>query len=205
MSIKPLLLLTRSQASYSDTAKARRVYADVVKTTLRLGSTTVAYNSSIHTEATNILAETAFRAGQRAIVGKMCVTQGSTGGNWEESVEASLNASEESIRFIRGLDPKARLIHSCVQPRGGPYCPPELMEGLGKQREKYDAYVQGHMCETQDDIGRFIPWVSVAPEVADSRRPHAPDSRPNLLQLHVSVPFSSQSEIDPSALHTSSA
>lgn len=74
MSVRPLLLLTQSQASYSDTAKARRVYADVVKTTLRLGSTTVAYNSSIHTEATNILAETVSRAGQRAIVGKMCVT-----------------------------------------------------------------------------------------------------------------------------------
>ena len=70
------------EASYSDTEKARRVYTDVVNTTLRLGSTTVAYNTTIHAEATNVLADAALKAGQRAIVGKMCVTAGSTRGNW---------------------------------------------------------------------------------------------------------------------------
>lgn len=133
------------------------MYGDVVSTTLKLGSTTVAYNTTIHAEATNILSQTAFDKGQRAIVGKMCITTGSTRGNWEESIEASLADSEKSIKYMRDLDPDRNLVHPCVQPRGGPYCPPELMEGLGRQREEYDAYVQGHMCETHSDIGTQTP------------------------------------------------
>ncbi|KAK1816725.1 hypothetical protein LTR12_008871 [Friedmanniomyces endolithicus] len=144
------------EASYSSTSKARRVYADVTKTTLALGSTTVAYNSSIHAEATNILADYALKAGQRAIVGKMCITVGSTHGNWEESAEVSLADSEKSVKYIRSIDPEGRLVHPCVQPRGGPYCPPELMRALGEQCEKYRTYAQAHMCETQSDIDRTL-------------------------------------------------
>lgn len=51
--------------------------------------------------------------------------------------------SERSINYMKDLDIERRLVHPCVQPRGGPYCPPDLMAGLGKQREKHDAYVQG--------------------------------------------------------------
>ncbi|KAK0789998.1 hypothetical protein LTS16_012534 [Friedmanniomyces endolithicus] len=98
------------EASYSSTSKARRVYADVTKTTLALGSTTVAYNSSIHAEATNILADCALKAGQRAIVGKMCITAGSTHGNWEESAEVSLADSEKSVKYIRSIDPEDRTL-----------------------------------------------------------------------------------------------
>jgi len=148
------------EASYSSTSKARRVYADVTRTTLALGSTTVAYNSSIHADATDILADCALKAGQRAIVGKMCITVGSTHGNWEESAEVSLAESERSVRYIRSIDPEGRLVHPCVQPRGGPYCPPELMRGLGQQCEKYRTYVQAHMCETQSDIGKLPPHPS---------------------------------------------
>ncbi|KAK4549405.1 hypothetical protein LTR36_006402 [Oleoguttula mirabilis] len=144
------------EASYSDTAKARRVYADVVKTTLALGSTTVAYNSSIHADATNVLADAALKAGQRAIVGKLCITTGSTRGNWEEGTEASLAASEKSVKHIRTIDPRGRLVHPCIQPRGGPYCPPDLMKGLGKLRAQHDTYVQAHMCETPSDISRTL-------------------------------------------------
>ncbi|KAF2169309.1 hypothetical protein M409DRAFT_65015 [Zasmidium cellare ATCC 36951] len=144
------------EASYSDNDKARRVYSDVVSTTLRLGSTTVAYNTTIHAEASNILAQTAFDKGQRAIVGKMCITMGSTHNNWEDSVDVSLAEDEKCLEFMRNLDSERRLVHPCVQPRGGPYCPPELMAGLGEHREKYDTYVQAHMCETQSDIDRTL-------------------------------------------------
>ncbi|QIX01504.1 hypothetical protein AMS68_007021 [Peltaster fructicola] len=144
------------EASYSDTDKAERVYQEVVKTTLLLGSTTVAYNSSMHAEATRILAELCVRAGQRAIVGKMCVTQGSTSGNWEDSVEASLRDSQASLNHMRQLDSAKRLLHPSVMPRGGPYCPPDLMEGLGRQSSDYLTHVQVHMCETASDIDRAL-------------------------------------------------
>lgn len=142
-----------TEASFKDNDKARRVYDEVVKTTLRLGTTTVAYNTTIHAEATNILADAALKAGQRAIVGKMCITVGGTAGNCEKSVEAAIADSERSLKHIERIDPQRNLIFPCVQPRGGPYCPPELMDALGKQGEKYHAYFQGHMCETMDDVG----------------------------------------------------
>lgn len=132
------------------------MYADVAKTTLKLGSTTVAYNSTIHSEATNILADSCFKAGQRAIIGKMSILQGSTHGNWEESRDASLHDSEKSVKYIRRLDPEGRLIQPCVQPRGGPYCPPKLMYALGQQSKDYRTHVQAHMCETLSDIERTL-------------------------------------------------
>lgn len=153
---RTVVILTTIQASYNDNDKARRVYADVAKTTLKLGSTTVAYNSSIHAEATNILADSCFKAGQRAIIGKLCILQGSTHGNWEESNEVSLADSEKSIRYIHKLDPEGQLVQPCVQPRGGPYCDPALMKALGDQSKKYDTHVQAHMCETLSDIERTL-------------------------------------------------
>jgi guanine deaminase len=150
------------EASYSDTAKAHRVYSDVVQTTLKLGSTTVAYNSTIHAEATNILADMCLKYGQRAVIGKLCILVGSTRGNWEESSEQSLADSETSIKYMRHVDPEARLLHPCVQPRGGPFCPPDLMGGLGDLSHKYkeeDGHalrVQAHMCETTSDRDRTL-------------------------------------------------
>ena len=128
----------------------------MAKTTLKLGSTTVAYNSTIHADATNILADACWKAGQRAVVGKMCITEGSTHGNWESSISASLADSEKAIEHIRALDPDSKRLYPCVQPRGGPYCPPALMKGLGQQSKTYDAHVQAHMCETPSDVSRTM-------------------------------------------------
>lgn len=144
------------EESYHDNENARRIYADVRARTLKLGSTTVAYNSSIHAEATNILADSALNSYQRAIIGKINIVQGSTHGNWENSIEASLEDSEKPIKHILEIDPNSKLIHTCIQPRGGSYCPPELMKGLGDLTDRYDTYVQGHMCETVEDIGRIF-------------------------------------------------
>lgn len=144
------------EASYSDNDKAKRVYADVAKTTLKLGSTTVAYNSTTHAEATNILADSCLAAGQRTIIGKLCILIGSTHGNWEKSAESSLADSEKSVKHIREIDPHGRLVHPCIQPRGGPYCPPDLMAGLGDLSQKQKTYVQAHMCETPSDIKRTL-------------------------------------------------
>ena len=46
----------------------------------------------------------------------------------------------------------------CVQPRGGPWAPPDLMEGLGKLSKnggREAIHVQAHMCETLDDISKM--------------------------------------------------
>jgi len=146
------------EASYSDNEKAKHVYSELVQKELDLGTTTVAYNSTIHYEATNILADMCLKYGQRAIVGKMCIFSDRAGsGNCESSVEQSLIDEEKSVKYIQSIDPTGSLVLPCIQPRGGPWAPPELMAGLGKLSSSGEKkiHVQGHMCETVDDVERM--------------------------------------------------
>jgi guanine deaminase len=146
------------EASYSDISKAKRVYDEMVRKELDLGSTTVAYNSSTHVEATNVLADSCLKYGQRAVIGKLCILLNSTHGNWEGSVEESLEGERKCVEYIRSIDPEGKLLSPCVQPRGGPYLPPEGMKGLGEICREYGdgglLHVQAHMCETLEDIER---------------------------------------------------
>lgn len=145
------------EESYKDNEKAKRVYSEMVQKELELGSTTVAYNSTIHYEATNILADTCLHYGQRAIIGKLCIVQGSTHGNYEASSEQSLEDAQKSLDYIQKIDSKGTLVLPCVQPRGGPYAPPKVMAGLGEKSQNKGGEkirVQAHMCETTDDMSR---------------------------------------------------
>ncbi|KAL9620777.1 MAG: hypothetical protein Q9160_004677 [Pyrenula sp. 1 TL-2023] len=144
-----------TEVSYSDNKKANRVYSEMVQKQLELGTTTCAYNSTIHYEATNILADMCKKHGQRAIVGKSCIELNSTSENWETSAAKSLEDEKKSIEYIQKIDPDGKLISPCVQPRGGPYCSPALMAGLGAMSHSASErpiHVQGHMCETTNDI-----------------------------------------------------
>ena len=144
------------EASYEDNDKARRVYREMVRNELENGSTTVAYNSTIHYQATNILAKTCLDLGQRAIIGKLCILINSTHGNWDTSVEQSIEDEEKSIAYIRDIDPDEKLLSPCVQPRAGSYVPPPLMKGLGTvcrtTSNSNPIHVQAHLCETKGEI-----------------------------------------------------
>ena len=61
------------EASFADRAVAEAVYPDLVATLLGHGTTTAAYLSSVHDEATVILAETCVAQGQRAFVGRVAM------------------------------------------------------------------------------------------------------------------------------------
>ncbi|RDW73632.1 guanine deaminase [Coleophoma crateriformis] len=146
------------EASYSDNEKAKRVYSELVQKELELGSTTVAYNSTIHYQATNILADMCLKYGQRSIIGKLCILGGATHHNYEKSVEQSLEDEEKSVEYIQKIDPTGKLVLPCIQPRGGPWAPPALMDGLGKMSQNGGGeklHVQAHMCETEDDIEKM--------------------------------------------------
>lgn len=143
---------------YADNDKARDVYSEVVQKELENGSTTVAYNTSHHYEATNILADMCLKYGQRAIVGKQCMLVNATHGNWEESAEVSILDAKKTIEYIEQIDPNEKLLSPCVQPRGGSFVTPELMDGLGKLSHRDDGqlyHVQTHMAETIQDVARM--------------------------------------------------
>ncbi len=144
------------EASYRDNGKARRVYDEMVQKELENGSTTVAYNSSIHAEATNILSDMCLKYGQRAIIGKLCINLNSTHGNWEASVKQSLEDEEKAVTHIRKVDPDSKLLSPCIQPRAGSYATTLLMDGLGKMCRPSSGealiHVQAHMCETKAEV-----------------------------------------------------
>ncbi|KAK4946306.1 hypothetical protein LTR10_014504 [Elasticomyces elasticus] len=141
------------EASYSDTSKAHRVYREMVAKELENGSTTVAYNSSIHPDATNVLADTCLEFGQRAVISKLCILVGSTHGNWEKSAKQSIDDERKVVEHIRKIDPDGKLVLPCIQPRAGSYVPPELMAGLGDlYRDSDPIRVQAHMCETPLEV-----------------------------------------------------
>ena len=146
------------EASYSDTLKAERVYSQLVRKELEIGTTTVAYNTTIHAGSTNILADMCMKYGQRAVIGKMCIVGNASHGNFEDSIEDSLKDTQKTLDHIAKIDPDTKLIYPCIQPRGGPWAPPDLMEGLGQlsSGRKRKLHVQGHMCETPDDIDRML-------------------------------------------------
>ncbi|RFU23680.1 hypothetical protein B7463_g12658, partial [Scytalidium lignicola] len=94
----------------------------------------------------------------RAVIGKLCIVGGASHGNFEESIEKSLEDEEKSVKYIQKIDPSGEIVLPCIQPRGGPWAPPELMEGLGKLSHNNGGpkiRVQAHMCETTDDIERM--------------------------------------------------
>jgi guanine deaminase len=142
--------------SYKDTDKAKKVYDEMVQKLLENGSTTVAYNSSPHWEATNVLADMCLKYGQRAIIGKLCIDINSTHGNIEQSPSKSLEDEWKLVQHIRKIDPEENLISPCIQPRNGSFVTPPLMAGLGRMSNgepgSSKIHIQAHMCETLYDI-----------------------------------------------------
>lgn len=144
---------------YKDTKKAQEVYDEVVQKELENGSTTVAYNTTHHYQATNILADMCFKYGQRALIGKICMVVNATHGNWEDSEEQSLTDAKRTISHIESLDPAGVLLSPCVEPRGGSFVTSALMKGLGEvchsTGKESPYHVQTHMAETTQDVDRM--------------------------------------------------
>lgn len=143
------------EASYADTAKAERVYSALVPKLLENGTTTAAYNSTIHVPATKVLMDACLRHGQRALVGKLCINHRVTAGNGEGSVEEGLKHSREVVEYARRIDPEGKLVRGCIQPRGATYVVPEYLKGLGElsQNKGGDVIpVQLHMSEALPDV-----------------------------------------------------
>jgi guanine deaminase len=63
------------ESEYKDVKYAQHVYSNVVRDTLKFGTTCACYFATIHKESCKILVEEVARQGQRALVGKVSMTQ----------------------------------------------------------------------------------------------------------------------------------
>ncbi|PFH61214.1 hypothetical protein XA68_17969 [Ophiocordyceps unilateralis] len=142
------------EASLRDLDKARRVYGACVRRTLAHGTTTAAYFATIDVAATKLLADLCLALGQRALIGRVCMDAPAINPEYyrDESPEASLRATRETVDYVRRIDDGRGIVSPILTPRFAPSCSSELMTGLASMQREHDLSVQTHISELVDDV-----------------------------------------------------
>jgi guanine deaminase len=140
------------EASLADPARARQVYARVIRKTLSHGTTCAAYYATIDVPSTNLLADLCLAAGQRALVGRVCMDQLSPDYYRDASPDASLAATCASIAHIRAIDPSLSFIRPIITPRFAPACSLPLLRQLGALAQETSLPIQTHISENPSEI-----------------------------------------------------
>lgn len=140
------------EASLKDPSKARKVYSRVIRKTLAHGTTCAAYYATIDVPSTNLLADLCADAGQRALVGRVCMDQLSPEWYRDQSVEQSLADTKASIAHIKSIDPDMGIVRPVITPRFAPSCSVPLLKGLGDLARETGLPVQTHISENKGEI-----------------------------------------------------
>ncbi|CAG5921594.1 unnamed protein product [Menidia menidia] len=138
------------ESRFKDLEFAQKVYSQVVKRTLRNGTTTACYFATIHTDASLLLGQIANDCGQRALVGKVCMDRNSSVKHYKETIQES---QDETYRFIKEfLKKKYPLVKPVVTPRFAPSCTEELLAQLGEIAKNNNLHIQSHISENMEEI-----------------------------------------------------
>jgi guanine deaminase len=162
------------EASLKDPAKARRVYARCIAKTLSHGTTTAAYYATVDVASTNLLADLCLKAGQRALVGRVCMDQLSPAWYRDESPASALSDTRETIKHITAIQAESKsdgaanghkedgpvtvaakevpLVRPVLTPRFAPSCSAELLRGLGKLAAETQLPIQTHIAENKGEV-----------------------------------------------------
>ncbi|EJT77935.1 guanine deaminase [Gaeumannomyces tritici R3-111a-1] len=141
------------EASLADPARARRVYGRCVRKTLSHGTTCAAYYATVDVASTNLLADICLAAGQRALVGRVCMDS-DLQPSWyrDEGWEAGLRATKECIGHVERVDPGFATVRPVITPRFAPSCSAEMMKALGELHAETGLPVQTHVSENAAEI-----------------------------------------------------
>ncbi|XP_003452696.3 guanine deaminase [Oreochromis niloticus] len=138
------------ESRFKDLEFARKVYTQIVRRTLRNGTTTACYFATIHTEASLLLGQIANNFGQRALVGKVCMDRNDCVKHYKETLQDS---QDETCRFIKELlNKKYPLVKPVVTPRFAPSCTGALLEQLGEIAKNNNLHIQSHISETLEEV-----------------------------------------------------
>ena len=146
------------EARFSDAEFAEEVWESLVPSLLAAGTTTAAYYSTIHTEATALLAAACSRHGQRAFVGRVAMDHPTNSPEYyrDPSAAAGIDASRESVHQVRAIDGGRGLVTPIITPRFIPACSDELLAGLGSLASETGAHVQTHCSESSWEHGHVL-------------------------------------------------
>lgn len=138
------------ESRFSDLEFANKVYTQVVKRTLRNGTTTACYFATIHTDASLLLGQIANVFGQRALVGKVCMDLNNSVAHYKETIQES---QDETRRFIvQLLDKKYPLVKPVVTPRFALSCTGALLGQLGEIAKNNNLHIQSHVSENLEEV-----------------------------------------------------
>lgn len=140
------------EASLKDINKAGKVYSRVIRKTLSHGTTCAAYYATIDVPSTKLLANLCAEAGQRALVGRVCMDQLAPDWYRDESWESSIADTKESIAHIRNIDPEMSIVRPVITPRFAPSCSKRLLKGLGDLARETGLPIQTHLSENKGEI-----------------------------------------------------
>jgi len=136
----------KTEARFSDTEYARRVYKQLARELIDNGTTRVCMFSSSHAEATLALMEALEEAGVSGYVGKVNMDRDS--GECQETTEDS---KRETLRWLEGCA-RFQSVRPILTPRFTPSCTNGLMAWLGERADERGLCVQSHLSENQREI-----------------------------------------------------
>lgn len=139
-----------TEAHFSDTAYARKIYHRLALDLIENGTTRVCIFSSLHRPATLILMEELERAGVVGYVGKVNMDRNGA----PELQETTEESKRETLAWLEQCG-EFQHIHPMLTPRFTPSCTDELMAFLGDLAQKRGLPVQSHLSENS----REIEWV----------------------------------------------
>lgn len=139
------------ESSFKDLEIAENIYTKVVNRTLMNGTTTASYYATIHTNATNLLADLCLKLGQRAFIGKVCMNQNSPD-HYIETFDQCKESTLNVINHIKKMNPTGDLINPVITPRFAGSCTDDLLKWLGELRKKGDYHCQTHLSENHKEI-----------------------------------------------------
>ncbi|KAF7667887.1 hypothetical protein LDENG_00042290 [Lucifuga dentata] len=138
------------ESGFKDLEFACRVYTQVVKRTMKTGTTTACYFATIHTDASLLLGQIANDFGQRALVGKVCMDRNNAVKHYKETCQES---QDETCRFIAELlNKKYPLVKPVVTPRFAPSCSEALLAQLGAIAKNNNLHIQSHISENPEEV-----------------------------------------------------
>ena len=146
------------EARFADAGYAAQVYDQMVPALLANGTTTAVYFSSIHLMATEILAETCLRHGQRALVGRVAMDHPEQCPDFYRDVSAAsaIDDTRALIEIIRALPGNAGRVLPVVTPRFIPACTDELLLWLGALSAETGCHIQTHVSESDWEHGHVL-------------------------------------------------
>lgn len=139
------------ESKYEDIAFALAMYSSLVTTLLANGTTSAVYFATVHTQATQILAELCLEKGQRAWVGRVAMDDHSQCPDYyrDSSTEQGLRDSQRSIESIRQLSGnESQRVKPIITPRFIPSCTDEMLAGLGDLAKEHSCAIQTHCSES---------------------------------------------------------